>query len=334
MSVTCGFYNSIGGDRKYNSFQMSKIFDGIIKDGIFMSIGDAFMVTANSGTTVKVGSGKCWFNHTWTENDAPLLIDCGKSNSLMGREDYIVIKIDSSDTGRNNTIECINGTPSKWPQPPELINTNDVHYYPIFRIHREAGSTEITQSDIYDLRGTNTPYLTGILKTLDSEQLFVQWRAKLDEFVSKEEQDLDVFMSNQKSEYNQWYSEMKMLMDAVVSETNTWNENQRNTILTWFADIQDLLESNTAIKLENHLNKSDVERMLVVGLTDGDKTFSEDGLTITTVDSTGRRLVKTFTSDFSSCTTILYASQGGELGRLVKQFSSDGNTISSEVTII
>ena len=41
MSVTYGFYNSIKGDRKYNALEMSSIFDGIIVDGVYMSIGDA-----------------------------------------------------------------------------------------------------------------------------------------------------------------------------------------------------------------------------------------------------------------------------------------------------
>lgn len=44
MSVTYGFYNSIKGDRKYNALEMSSIFDGIIVDGVYMSIGDALNV--------------------------------------------------------------------------------------------------------------------------------------------------------------------------------------------------------------------------------------------------------------------------------------------------
>ena len=39
MTVSYGFYNSLNGDRKYNARHMSMIFDGIIRDGVFMSIG-------------------------------------------------------------------------------------------------------------------------------------------------------------------------------------------------------------------------------------------------------------------------------------------------------
>ena len=42
MSITSGFYNSYNGDRRYNAEQMSAIFDGIINDGVFSNIADAF----------------------------------------------------------------------------------------------------------------------------------------------------------------------------------------------------------------------------------------------------------------------------------------------------
>ena len=57
MSVSSGFFNSLNGDRKYNAAQMSAIFDGLIIDGVFASIGTAFAVKAAGGLTVNVGIG-------------------------------------------------------------------------------------------------------------------------------------------------------------------------------------------------------------------------------------------------------------------------------------
>ena len=48
MSVTSGFFDSINGDRKYNAEQMSSIFDGIVTDGVFQNIGEAFRVQSVS----------------------------------------------------------------------------------------------------------------------------------------------------------------------------------------------------------------------------------------------------------------------------------------------
>ena len=36
MSLTSGFFDSLNGDRKYNTLQLSSIFDGIISEGVCM----------------------------------------------------------------------------------------------------------------------------------------------------------------------------------------------------------------------------------------------------------------------------------------------------------
>ncbi|MDO4292045.1 MAG: hypothetical protein Q4C65_02330 [Eubacteriales bacterium] len=71
----------------------------------------------------------------------------------------------------------------------------------------------------------------------------------------------------------------------------------------------------------------EIDRILTAGLTDGYKNFSDDGTIISTIDSEGRKLVKTFSDNFKICTTILMNPEGVELGRTVKTFSDDGTTI-------
>ena len=103
MSVTYGFYNSVNGDRKYNSIQMSRMFDGIISDGIFETVGDKLMVSAGSGMTVNVGTGRAWFNHTWTWNDSLLPIKIADSELVLNRIDTIVIDVDVIAVGTGVT---------------------------------------------------------------------------------------------------------------------------------------------------------------------------------------------------------------------------------------
>jgi hypothetical protein len=64
----------------------------------------------------------------------------------------------------------------------------------------------------------------------------------------------------------------------------------------------------------------EIDRILTAGLTDGYKHFSDDGTIISTIDSQGRTLVKTFSNDFLTCTTVLTDPDGVELGRTVKSF--------------
>lgn len=339
-SVTCGFYDGLGGDRKYYASQMATIFDGIIKDGVFASIGDCFVVTAGSGSVVNVGTGKCWFNHTWTLNDGVLPIDCGEAEIISGynRIDAIVITVDATETVRDNFIELVKGTPASTPVRPTLVNNSTKHQYPLCYIYRASGVNEITQSNITNMVGSDeTPFITGILQTVSLDKLLGQWRTELDEFVAKEESDLDTFMTNKEKEYNDWYNkyiaEMQKLMTDVTNELDMWTTAQKNTILAWFDDMKGQLSTDAAVNLQLQINEDEIERILMNGFPDGTKTFSDDGTVITSEDSTGRKLVKTFTNNFLTSTTILTDSYGTELGRLVKNFSSDCKNMESTITI-
>ena len=73
----------------------------------------------------------------------------------------------------------------------------------------------------------------------------------------------------------------------------------------------------------------EIDRILTAGLTDGYKHFSDDGTIISTIDSEGRTLIKTFSNDFLTCTTVLRDPNGVELGRTVKSFSDNSSTITT-----
>ena len=143
MALTYGFYNSQNGDRTYDATDISSIFDGIIKDGVFMSIGDAFIVSAANGMQVKVGSGRAWFNHTWTYNSVPSLHTIEPADLVLNRIDTVVLEINASEEVRANSIKVIKGTPATNPVAPTLINTELVHQYPLADIYVGANVTEI-----------------------------------------------------------------------------------------------------------------------------------------------------------------------------------------------
>ena len=70
MSLTGGFFNSKDHDRRYNAESISRLFDGIIEDGVYETYGDKFIVRQASGMDVTIGSGRAWFDHCWIHNDA------------------------------------------------------------------------------------------------------------------------------------------------------------------------------------------------------------------------------------------------------------------------
>lgn len=183
MAVTFGFYNSLNGDRKYFSTQFSQLFNALIKDGVFMHIGEHFNVRAGSGMEVIVESGLAWFDSTWTLNDADYPLDISVSDLLQTRIDAVILEVNTAVSSRTNTIKVLTGTPSTIPQKPTLTNTSEVHQYPLAYVTVGVGATSITQANIENCIGTDPcPFVTGVLDTIDATTLIAQWEAQFNEW--------------------------------------------------------------------------------------------------------------------------------------------------------
>lgn len=183
MAVTFGFYDSLNGDRKYTAVQFSYLFNSLIKDGIFMHVGEHLNVKEGTGMQVNVGSGFAWFNSTWTRNDADYPVDIDISDLLQTRIDAIVLEVNETVSSRTNSIKVITGTPASNPKKPTLTNTNDIHQYPLAYVTVGVGATSITQANIENCIGTNPcPFVTGVLDTIDATTLIAQWEAQFDEW--------------------------------------------------------------------------------------------------------------------------------------------------------
>ena len=183
MAFTCGFFNSENGDRKYNAEQMSAIFDGIIADGVFTTIGDHMAVSAGTGMQVLVGTGKAWFDHTWNVNDAAYPLTIAASDVTLSRIDAIVLETNHSDSVRLNKLRVVQGTVASSPAKPTLTNSEKVHQHPLAWVTVKPGVTKIDASAIENAVGTSAcPFVTGIIATTAIDDLFNQWNGEFDEW--------------------------------------------------------------------------------------------------------------------------------------------------------
>lgn len=227
MSVTSGFFDSLNGDRKYNAKQFSSLIDTLVNDGVFANVGTAFVVNAAGGLVINVGIGRAWFNSAWVYNDAIYPIEVNPAEVLLNRIDAVVIEINHSEEVRAGRIRMVYGIPAQSPEYPELLDTDNVHQYPLAYITRTAGSTEITQADITNKVGTSDcPFITGILQTLDIDQLIAQWKA----------------------EFDAWFDGLKDIVedDPVISISNKVIElEERFTTLAKENAVYDELEDST-----------------------------------------------------------------------------------------
>lgn len=333
MSVSSGFFNSLNGDRKYNAAQMSAIFDGLIIDGVFASIGTAFAVNAAGGLTVNVGIGKAWFDHTWTVNDSILPMTAPEAEVLLDRIDAVVLEVNGTESVRENTIKFVKGNPSSAPLRPTLTNEGNVHQYPLCYIYRKYGTAVINQADITPMVGTeSTPFVTGILQTISLDELLGKWQDELDRFTDARSQEVDDWIAQEESDFTTWFNEMKADLQQEQTVLDQWIASEQADFLAWYNQMKDQLSGDVAGNLQLEINKEEVKRILLVGFEDGTKEFSDDGTVITSTASDGRTLTKTFSDGFLTMTNVLKSAAGAEVARAVKTFDSDGKLISTVVT--
>lgn len=237
MTVRSGFFNSLNGDRRYNSEEMSAIFDGIINDGVFANVGSAFAVTADTGNSVTVGVGRAWFDSKWIYNDAILPVFLENSELVLDRIDAIVIEIDNSESIRKGDIKIVKGTPASNPVNPTMADTSSKHQHPLSFIYRKAGSTGIKQADITNVVGTSQcPYVTGILKTVSIDNLVAQWEDQWRQWFIETTNDANSDMGQQKDQMEEWMlqarTEFEVWLNSLdVSLTGDVAANLANEIL-------------------------------------------------------------------------------------------------------
>lgn len=249
MSFASGFFNSVDHDRLYDATDISRLFDGLIRDGIFASIGDCMVVKQSNQMNVTVGTGRAWFNHTWSYNDALYPVTIPPSEILMDRIDAIVLEINSVEAVRANSIKLIKGTPSSTPTKPALTNAKEVHQYPLAYVKVGKEVTSIRQADIENCVGTSVcPFVTGILEVISIEQLIPQWKDILNRFVEENTANFNTWMNGEKQDYQAWLTAAKKEITdweaTSKSDYQKWYDSIKNGYDQWFATIKAAYDAN------------------------------------------------------------------------------------------
>ena len=251
MAVTSGFYNSVNGDRKYNALQMSSIFDGIIEDGVYNSIGDRFSLTAKGKNTVIVGTGRAWFNHSWTLNDADYPLEIDPAEVVLNRYDAIVIEVNGSAAVRNNSIKVIKGTAGSSPSKPSMAKgEGEIWQHPLGYIYVPAGASSITQSNIEYAVGTSEcPFVVAAVQSVDIDALVAQWSDQFNTWFDNLETQLagDV-AGNLQNQINQ-----KVDKANVIDDLEDLIANQANGMIAGAKAVAELSGTESA-ELRNNFN--------------------------------------------------------------------------------
>lgn len=172
--ITYGFFDSENGDRRYNADQMSRYFDGLITDGVYESVGDAFVVQAATGMNVSVGSGRAIIDCKWLDNSSTVLVNISPADLVKPRYSAVVLRLDKNQ--RLMEIASIDGEPATEPEKPEPTVTEDIKELILAYILVPVASNQIVQSNIEDARSLDVcGWVTGLIDQLDISNLYLQW---------------------------------------------------------------------------------------------------------------------------------------------------------------
>lgn len=132
MAVTCGFYDSINGDRRYTALDFGHIMDYLVLDGVYSYYPETgvvydedghrnrtlppFQVSAVTGRdawknptgyAVAVGPGRAWFDHTWTCVTTPEIVPLSAPDPTGDKIDCVVLQMNRSEPVRANRLTVI-----------------------------------------------------------------------------------------------------------------------------------------------------------------------------------------------------------------------------------
>ena len=145
MAVTYGFFDSVNGDRKYNAETMSDFYTGICSQGVFQSVDSGMAVTAGTGLSVSVASGRAIVQEHWIKNDSALTLTITEASTTYARIDAVVIRF--SESNRNITIAVKDGTPSASPSAPAMTRTGGVYELALAYVNVAANASSVTVTD-------------------------------------------------------------------------------------------------------------------------------------------------------------------------------------------
>lgn len=192
MALKYGFFNSSNGDRKYDAEDISSIFDGIIEDGVFATIGKIFAVTPGTGLQVLVDTGKAWFNHTWTVNSEIVPLSLEEPDITLDRYDAVVLEINHSESVRANSLKILKGNPASEPTKPVMTREELINQYPLAYVLVKHGATSITAAEIEIMVGKgDCPFVRGPIETVPIDELFSQWEAEFDTWFENVQSQLE-----------------------------------------------------------------------------------------------------------------------------------------------
>lgn len=201
MSVSLSkFFNSINGDRMYNSVDFRDWVRNFFSNGVFQN---GLSVVSNAGMNISVSSGYVHINGA-VQHFGDTEFEINEAGTSYPRIDSIIVEYNNNEDVRDIVMFVQEGSYSgDNPQPVELIRNYNVYQIEIAQVMVYANSDGITQAEIVDSRddsdrcgyvinrsdSTNVASVKSLLMTL-----------------------MYAFESENTEQFNAWWSEFRNIL--------------------------------------------------------------------------------------------------------------------------
>ena len=200
-------------DRAINSADYRKIRKLQLSTGIYNGLN----VIASDGMSVVVKTGACEIEGATRQFEEDTTLVLQASDTHYARKDCVVCRLDLTHAVRNIQLYVLQGTASASPVAPTLTRTSSIYEIALAEILVPVNSTSVSQARITDTRlDTEKCGLVHAINSFDSDDLYNQISADMEEFKSKEQ-----------TEFTSWFDTLK----------NTLDENTATKLLNMINEI-------------------------------------------------------------------------------------------------
>lgn len=254
FTVKSGFYDAINGDRKYSADDMNKPYARVVADGVFATpegtpSSDLQVVASGTGMIITVQAGQAIIGGKWFESTSPIMVTVPANTALYSRLDSVIMRVDKRTSGRTGAIVYRTGTAAQEPTAPEITQTASLMEYRLANVIVGPSTTAILQSQIEDLRGIETPWVTSLIQQVDTSTLFAQYQAAFAEQYARFTSEYQTYKAQQQADWSAFIQTITDDLDVTMNMVELTHEHTAEvdeTIIdigvTTFDPVTDILE--------------------------------------------------------------------------------------------
>lgn len=197
MAETSGFFNAQlvddTPDRVYEAADFAAYYATLIGNGVFANPTSNLQVVAGANALeVIVRAGSAFINGYWYKNSENLSLSFSpNSGTGQVRWDEVVLELNLGT--REISAKIVQGSLSGTRPTPSVIRSENIYQLCLAQLKiPPTGSPKLTNSYIYDIR-TDSTYcgiVKGIIDQISTTDLFAQYSAAFNEFMSSIENNL------------------------------------------------------------------------------------------------------------------------------------------------